>query len=707
MFGCLLSVLLCFTGANAQESRPVITTLEELREACKDRAQLGRTFDIEGDLLEYHRRNRTREWILSVGNGTCSHDFFEKNDPGSPATNLPHSALNDRVRIQGYLYEYEGLVWAGYKKAEFLFAQPFNRISSPRELFNPESPHNLFRFRGIIRDAFQDEGDPNFIYMTMNCQGETLHIMMYHLPVDSPFDARPYLGAEAIATGVCHDTDDCLRHQIGRLIIVSGPEHIQIVQEPESRTALTPDIDSLKPMPPSDLARLGIHQAEGQVLAVWHNDTVLLRTKGENIVKVTLESGVPPVRLQTIRASGLPETDLYFLNLTHASWSCVTSETGTPSRPTGINARELLTNARGDQQIQIRAHGSSVRMTGIIRHLPQMRDQNAAMQVESDGSLVPVDVSSCLTALDGLSIGSVVAVTGTCVIDITNNGQDASTPKARGFFIVLNSPSDLVVISRPLWWTPGRLLTLLGIFAAALLGVIGWNVSLNRRAKAKGRELAAEQLAHVTSELKVNERTRLAVELHDALSQTLSGVSMQIDTAAGFAEGKTPAIAKCLGLASRTIDACRMELRNTLWDLRSAALDEPCMDAAIRKTLCQNLAGIDLSVRFNVPRETFSDNTAHAVLKIIRELATNALRHGKSTSLKIAGTIDDGKLLFSVRDNGCGFDPDLAPGISQGHFGLQGISERLERLNGEMKIDSTPGKGAKVTVILPIPQSEN
>ena len=201
----------------------------------------------------------------------------------------------------------------------------------------------------------------------------------------------------------------------------------------------------------------------------------------------------------------------------------------------------------------------------------------------------------------------------------------------------------------------------------------------------------------------MSERTRLAVELHDALSQTLTGVSMQIDTAAGFAEGKMPAVSKCLHLASRTIDACRMELRNTLWDLRSAALDEPSMDAAIRKTLCQNLAGIDLTVRFNVARDAFSDNTAHAVLKIIRELAANALRHGKASSLKIAGTVEDGKLFFSVRDNGCGFDPDLAPGISEGHFGLQGIAERLERLNGELKIESSLGKGAKITVVLPIP----
>ena len=53
----------------------------------------------------------------------------------------------------------------------------------------------------------------------------------------------------------------------------------------------------------------------------------------------------------------------------------------------------------------------------------------------------------------------------------------------------------------------------------------------------------------------------------------------------------------------------------------------------------------------------------------------------------------------------CGFDPDLAPGVAQGHFGLQGISERLDRLNGKMKIESASGKGTKVSLSLPIPRS--
>jgi hypothetical protein len=75
-------------------------------------------------------------------------------------------------------------------------------------------------------------------------------------------------------------------------------------------------------------------------------------------------------------------------------------------------------------------------------------------------------------------------------------------------------------------------MAVIGALLAALAGIFLWNRSLNRLAEVRGRELAEESEAHISSEMKVRERTRLAIELHDALSQNLTGVSLEIETAA-------------------------------------------------------------------------------------------------------------------------------------------------------------------------------
>ena len=111
-------------------------------------------------------------------------------------------------------------------------------------------------------------------------------------------------------------------------------------------------------------------------------------------------------------------------------------------------------------------------------------------------------------------------------------------------------------------------------------------------------------------------------------------------------------------------------------------------------------AGAQLAVRFNVPRTRLSDNTVHALLRIIRELSINAVRHGRASTIRIAGSLDGDTLAFSVRDDGCGFDPTSAPGVLQGHFGLEGIRERVRALGGTLTIESAPGCGAKAIVRL-------
>ena len=248
-------------------------------------------------------------------------------------------------------------------------------------------------------------------------------------------------------------------------------------------------------------------------------------------------------------------------------------------------------------------------------------------------------------------------------------------------------------------------MTLVAGLLTLLAGVLVWNRSLNRLATRRGRELADEQISRVLSELKVGERTRLAVELHDSLSQNLAGVACQVGALKNVLGRDPSAVQSRVRTVERMLQSTRSELRNCLFDLRSNVIDDPDMANAIRRTLDEAEIDAEISVRFDVPREKLLDSTAHAILSIVRELAGNAVRHGHATRIRVAGSIDNGHLLFSVRDNGCGFDPDTAPGLSDGHFGLDGIRNRASGFNGTFTVSSSPGRGTRAVVDIPLPPS--
>ena len=107
-----------------------------------------------------------------------------------------------------------------------------------------------------------------------------------------------------------------------------------------------------------------------------------------------------------------------------------------------------------------------------------------------------------------------------------------------------------------------------------------------------------------------------------------------------------------------------------------------------------------MSVDFKVPRSYLSDATFHAILQITRELVVNAIRHGKARHISVSGGIDKHGITLAVQDDGTGFDPENRPGVSDGHFGLKGVSERLDRLGGTMEIASILGNGTKIEIKL-------
>lgn len=702
-----LTLLLALCPFRTFGGEGVLSTAGELSAAVLQADSEGRAFALTGTV------SYVSTIAFNGGMSICAEDesgaMLFRVDPG---TALGHTPANgDRVSlsgtIKGFMRDRRFAVLDDCRLLD-TGAPSAPQLRTLAELAGGGADYRLSVIDGILTDIAYSSVNQQWLLLLLQDKTDSLYISV---PCDgSACSARltNLLGSRVRATGIGVPYDHGVRKMIGRLFKVATADDIRSVNPcPPKDIPDYPSIDRLADLRPDDLASAGTHRAEGHVVAVRSDRTVILRTPDADYVDVDFAdpAGLPAYG-DYIEVAGLPDTDLFRINLFKSVWRNKEGPALPQETPLALHPSDLmgLDEDKGQKSLHCHRcyayHGHPLTFTGLVRNISR-HDTSGTLFIECEGQLIAVDTGSQAAVLNDLEVGCLVRVTGTCVLNVGARRANSMLAEITGFTLVLRTTDDVAILARPSWWTTRRLLILLGLGLSALLGVILWNVSLNRRAKAKGKELAAEQLAHVTSELKLNERTRLAVELHDALSQTLTGVSMQIDTAAGLANKQTPALTACLNLASRTIDACRTELRNTLWDLRSAALDEPSLEAAIRKTLRQNLSGIDLTVRFNVGRDRLTDNITHALLKIIRELATNALRHGKASALQIAGTFDQGNLVFSVRDNGCGFDPELAPGVTQGHFGLQGIAERIAQLNGDLTIDSTPGKGTKVCVTIP------
>lgn len=570
------------------------------------------------------------------------------------------------------------------------------------ELFDGRFDFRCCRFTGTLRDVINAETDPHRLMLAIYGRDGN---MLAVIPSSSAHDKErleSLIGSSISVTGICVPYDRSPRLRAGRIFKVASLDSIHVICDADERIPL-PTVESIRLTQPSDVAALGRHRAIGWIVAAWHANRALLKTAGGDFIGLEFAPGSPlPAYGSFVEATGLPESDLFRINLVTATWR-KKDDGPLPSEPVrDISPAGMLLDEAGRLRMNCEHHGHPVRVSGLVRTV-SASDKAPRAYIECDSVLIPVDAAEGSAALDSLAVGSRVAVTGTCVLDVDAPRQNTTIPRLRGFSIVVRSPADVTVLSRPSWWTPGRLLTLVGVLLATLFGILVWNTMLRRLAECRGRQLAGETVARMSSELKVYERTRLAVELHDSLAQNLTGVSLEIDTAKHLSGSDAAGMNEHLDTAARALKSCRNELRNCLWDLRNQTLEAADMESAIRQTLVPYLAGAALAVRFHVPRERISDNTAHAILRIVRELTVNAVRHGHATSVKVAGSIEEDKLMFSVQDNGCGFDPDNCPNDEQGHYGLLGIRERVNTFEGELTISSAPGRGTKATISLGLP----
>lgn len=573
------------------------------------------------------------------------------------------------------------------------------------QFFSGALDHRKVRITASVRHACFDDIDSRYAFLILQYGNDPLYAAI-ELDDHKPLKIDNLVGATVRLDGICEPTTCENRQRIGRFLSVHDQGNFHLVTPPKADPYDVPSVDTLFGMRPADISRQGRHRAHGVVIAVCSDRSALIRIASNDVCRASIPDGRLPGYGDVIDAVGYPSTDFYHINLSMSIWRHADrrAEDMSADEPASdTNPTEILHAENGKDIIDPHYHGHAIRLAGTVCGLPSTRDNDNILLIKSETQTIPVDVTSTRSAVSGLEIGSTVSVSGTCVMDVDNWNQQTPFPRIRGYSVAVRTPGDIVVLRRAPWLTPAKLVVVIALLLVLLLAILVWNRSLRNLAERRGRAMLRARLESERSALKKDERTRLAVELHDSLSQNLTGVSMELEVVRNQGASVPRPMMGHLEIAAKALKSCRDELRNCLWDLRSQTLEEPDMTKAVLKTLQPYICDSRLSVRFNVSRSHFSEDTAHALLRIIRELVVNALRHGRATSIKVAGTTDAGTIRCSVTDNGCGFDVSAAPSFQQGHYGLLGIRERIAKLKGTFTLTSGPGRGTKAEITLPDP----
>jgi ligand-binding sensor domain-containing protein/two-component sensor histidine kinase len=250
----------------------------------------------------------------------------------------------------------------------------------------------------------------------------------------------------------------------------------------------------------------------------------------------------------------------------------------------------------------------------------------------------------------------------------------------------LTTEATLEFVKKPFlyqtWWF--RLLCLLALLGC---GLFAYTVRLRK---------VRSRFAVV-----LEERGRLAREMHDTVIQGCTGVSVLLEAIATQREGP-PQEDDLLDVARAQVRATIDEARRAVWDLRRKEEEEIDLHHSLAALAEQatRAFGIPVVCERIDPMSGISGSTGHELLMVAREAIANAGSHAHPDWIRIAASLEGMDLTLKVTDNGSGFLQAPPSGSTSGHYGLVGMHERMHRIGGTLAIYSVSGSGTEVVMKL-------
>jgi signal transduction histidine kinase len=643
------------------QALPLLTRADQIRQLSPEEAARGYPAQIRGVITD----------------DVPAPDFFIQDASGG--IYVEGSASPRFAHHFGDLVELEGVTGPG-KFAPVIREQrvhvlgkgtlPATRVYAFSELAGGQQDSQWAGIRGIVRSVSIDRTSwrETVLAMTVASGGGRFTV---RVPIARDQDFSSWVDSEVLIEGVCGSLFNTHRQLIGVLFYVPDLRLIKIEMQ-----AKEVPFSSLMRFSPGGGAQHRVrvqgvvsYQQPGRTLFLYHHGQGL-RVLTQQATKLAVGDVVDVVGFPAVGASAPVLEDAVFHRV----------GAGSPPEPIPLDLTipweqydgALITTDATLLQLETQSDGQHL--------LLQQNERIFEATLEPHSPLDPLPASR---------VNSKLRITGICLV---SNGGLWSIPQS--FRILLRSAQDVTVLQAPPWWNLRRALWLVGIMGGVLLVVLAGMFLLGRKVR--------EQMVTIRQKLQhgavLEERNRIARELHDTLEQELAGITMQLDLAVDCFRQAPPVAFRALDAARNMSRHSMVEARRSVWDLRCDLLERGDLPSAlgqiVRPLVAGDTAKIDVNVSGTPVR--LPGRIEMNLLRIGQEAVANAIKHGHASNIHIELQYSPEKTILRVSDDGRGFRPDHAD--SAGHFGMLDMRERAESLGSHLQIGSAPGRGASITV---------
>jgi signal transduction histidine kinase len=681
-FTIFLQVILLGGFAAARET---LVTCSSVRSMSPVEASKFSRVHLEG-VVVCRSGGEKRGFVIHDTTGSVFVELSEKAKPGL----LEALAVGTQVGVRGFtiMGDYSPRVKSAAILPSGTAALPAPTLLEAGELADGKFEDRYVEFNAVVRTSgVVSGGDGSHLEIGLGPANRriTVHVWLpagASAPVVNTGDLvrirgmvmeRRLSGSPQVATLVLAD------HKEGVEVLFRAPAELQSIQETPISVLLAQGHD-----PFLDRRR----KIAGVVTLAWQDRLVLLQKDG-HAIRISPSAGLRLKPGDAVEVAGIPTLYEDGLLIEHAIFS--EPQLGDLPAPEPVKRGEIAGIEGIERDARYLSLGGVVVETGH-------REMDHAISVESDHGIFRCLLPRSESLPVGVETGAYVEVTGVCrLLYSWENGR-----KLEDFEILVPDSGSIWVRTVPSWWTPWRLGVVFTSTGLAVAGLFAWGMTLRRKVRVRTELLAREMHFRRENELITGERSRLAMELHDGVSQVLSAAAYQLEAATKDRASDNSEDGR-LHLVKKLLEHGREDLRRAVWDLTPGSLEKLGLRSALQ-TMADVLTiegGPSVTVSVSDVADRIPSRIRAHLFRLIQEGTTNAFRHSGGSMIRIEVTLKGKSIFVGLHDDGKGFDLASSPGPREGHFGLYSMKSRVGLLKGEMNVESSP-TGTSILIRIPL-----